>query len=279
MLRIVFPDLRQRDDLQLYPDQPYLLCPRRYRHRYLDGWREKGHAHCDVIRASLRNRLAAFFAVNDAAAVCFGNGHRATGNMRSTPKYDVGSNACSTGIQLLERSVRKYRIRIPPTKGAPPSQYSFCQSADKTSSCLTTMQSGELDRAAFVFSSGKHFPPLIQRNRRDCWRLARQLVCYFSDLRQSPKVAQECLCASGLLRIHTFEPLSATKPNASEFGHLVRIRIRGIESARVFLPQPRIRFLRTLATRRVPTFWPVSGKADLAERGWCGAQALRSWCV
>jgi hypothetical protein len=35
----------------------YLTCPRRYRHRYLDGWRET----LPFIRASLRKRTGCFF--------------------------------------------------------------------------------------------------------------------------------------------------------------------------------------------------------------------------
>ena len=32
----------------------YLSCPRRYRHRYIDGWQEKDTRAADALRPSLR---------------------------------------------------------------------------------------------------------------------------------------------------------------------------------------------------------------------------------
>ncbi len=49
----------------------YLTCPRRYRHRYLDGWREKDTRAAMLFGRAFESALAAIFRREDPAAVLF----------------------------------------------------------------------------------------------------------------------------------------------------------------------------------------------------------------
>src|SRR5450759_5741010 len=49
----------------------YLRCPRSYRHRYLDGWREKDTRASLLFGRAFEKALAAFFSREDSAAVLF----------------------------------------------------------------------------------------------------------------------------------------------------------------------------------------------------------------
>ena len=49
----------------------YLRCPRSYRYRYLDGWREKETRPSLVFGRCFEKALAAFFSREDSAAALF----------------------------------------------------------------------------------------------------------------------------------------------------------------------------------------------------------------
>src|SRR3989475_7018664 len=49
----------------------YLTCPRRYRHRYLDGWQEKDTRAAMLFGRAFERALAAYFLRQDAAAALF----------------------------------------------------------------------------------------------------------------------------------------------------------------------------------------------------------------
>lgn len=49
----------------------YLSCPRRYKHRYLDGWKEKDSRAAMLFGRAFEQALAAYFRRQDAAAVLF----------------------------------------------------------------------------------------------------------------------------------------------------------------------------------------------------------------
>ena len=49
----------------------YLQCPRKYRYRYLDGWREKEDRASMIFGRCFENALAAYFREEDSTAVFF----------------------------------------------------------------------------------------------------------------------------------------------------------------------------------------------------------------
>ncbi len=49
----------------------YLRCPRKYRYRYLDGWREKEDRASMIFGRCFENALAAYFREEDSTAAFF----------------------------------------------------------------------------------------------------------------------------------------------------------------------------------------------------------------
>ena len=49
----------------------YLACPRRYRYRYLDGWKEKETRAAMLFGRAFETALAAFFRGEDSTVVLF----------------------------------------------------------------------------------------------------------------------------------------------------------------------------------------------------------------
>src|SRR5215472_328643 len=90
----------------------YLTCPRRYRHRYMDGWSEKDTRAAMVFGRAFEQALSAYFRREDPAAVLF----REWASHQTTPlEYSNGTTwdrMLQQGIQLLERFAQYDRIRI-----------------------------------------------------------------------------------------------------------------------------------------------------------------------
>jgi hypothetical protein len=90
----------------------YLGCPRRYRHRYLDGWREKETRAAMLFGRVFEKALAAYFCREDSTAVLF----EEWGAYQETPlQYSNGDSwekALHQGVTLLERLAQDNRLRI-----------------------------------------------------------------------------------------------------------------------------------------------------------------------
>src|SRR5271167_5130447 len=91
----------------------YLRCPRSYRYRYLDGWREKETRAAMVFGRCFEKALEAYFCGDDCGAVLF----REWGVYRDTPfeykKGETWDRLVHQGVHLLQRFVQDNRIRIP----------------------------------------------------------------------------------------------------------------------------------------------------------------------
>src|SRR5438093_12972893 len=90
----------------------YLSCPRRYKHHYLNGWKEKDTRAAMLFGRAFHQALAAFFRREDAAAALFREwaAHRETSLEYS--KGNTWDHMLQQGIQLLERFAQDDRIRI-----------------------------------------------------------------------------------------------------------------------------------------------------------------------
>ena len=91
----------------------YLRCPRSYRHRYLDGWREKETRAAMIFGRCFEKALEAYFCGGDCGATL----HREWGAYRDTPfdykKGETWDRLVHQGVHLLERFAQDNRIRIP----------------------------------------------------------------------------------------------------------------------------------------------------------------------
>ena len=90
----------------------YLRCPRSYRYRYLDGWREKETRAAMAFGRSFENALGAFFRGEDPGAALFTEwgAHRDAGF--EYKKGDTWDRLVHQGIQLLGRFAQDDRVRI-----------------------------------------------------------------------------------------------------------------------------------------------------------------------
>src|SRR5439155_4982336 len=90
----------------------YLTCPRRYRYRYLDGWKEKDTRAAMLFGRAFENALAAFFRREDSAAVLFREWSSYRGQQLQYSKADTWDRMLQEGIQLLDRFCQDGRVRV-----------------------------------------------------------------------------------------------------------------------------------------------------------------------
>src|SRR3989442_1241718 len=90
----------------------YLTCPRRYRHRYLDGWQEKDTRAAMLFGRAFERALAAFFLRQDAAAALFQEWKLYKDQKLESSHGDPGDRMREKGIQLLARFCQEDRVRI-----------------------------------------------------------------------------------------------------------------------------------------------------------------------
>jgi hypothetical protein len=81
----------------------YLRCPRSYRYRYLDGWREKENRASLLFGRAFEKALSAYFAGEDSAAALFKEWGAHQGAQVEYPKGDDWERMLRQGVQLLER--------------------------------------------------------------------------------------------------------------------------------------------------------------------------------
>ena len=90
----------------------YLSCPRRYRYRYLDGWKEKDTRAAMLFGRAFEQALSAYFRREDSAAALF----KEWAVFQNSPlEYANGTNwdrMPQQGIQLLERFAQDDRVRV-----------------------------------------------------------------------------------------------------------------------------------------------------------------------
>src|SRR4029078_3412107 len=89
----------------------YLTCPRRYRHRYLDGWKEKDIRPAMLFGRAFERAVAAYFHRQDPAAVFFREWAVDQKDNLEFSKGDSWDRMLQQGIQLLERFAQDDRVR------------------------------------------------------------------------------------------------------------------------------------------------------------------------
>src|ERR1700747_3839662 len=90
----------------------YLRCPRKYRYRYLDGWREKEDRASMIFGRCFENSLAAYFREEDSTAVFFKEWQEHQGAALQYAKNDSWDRLYHQGLRLLEQFAQDDRVRI-----------------------------------------------------------------------------------------------------------------------------------------------------------------------
>ncbi len=215
----------------------YLSCPRRYRHRYLDGWREKDARAAMVFGRVFEKALAAFFRREDSAAVLF----KEWGAYREAPlEYSTGDSwdrMVRLGVQLLERLAQDNRIRIrQPRRNL---QVKLLRPLSNGNDFVAYLDAiGYLDATRCLIewkTTGSRYP----EQPEGLLALDPQLVCY-SWISGIAEVAMVVFVRKRMPEIQYLRT-SITEEQRQEFGQLVEESISRIESGH-FLPHSGIRF-------------------------------------
>jgi hypothetical protein len=90
----------------------YLTCPRRYRHRYLDGWKEKDTRAAMLFGRAFEQALGALFRREDPGAVLFAEWSACQSEDLHYSNGDSWDRMLRQGIMLLDRFCQDDRIQI-----------------------------------------------------------------------------------------------------------------------------------------------------------------------
>jgi len=214
----------------------YLTCPRRYRYRYLDGWKEKDTRAPVVFGRAFELALGAYFRREDPGEVLFREWAAYKTQDLLFSKQDNWDRMFSQGIMLLTRLCQDDRVRIvQPRRNL---QIKISRSIGRNEFISYIDAIGNLDGMRCLLewkTSSSRYP----EQPEGLLALDPQLVCY-SWMTGVSEVAQVVFVRKSLSEIQYLKT-TITEKQREEFGRLVEDTIRRIESAE-FLPHSGIRF-------------------------------------
>lgn len=215
----------------------YLTCPRRYRHRYLDGWQERDTRASMLFGRAFEQALAALFRHEDPVAALFEQWAPSKQMPLSYSGHDTWERMLQQGIQLLERFVQDGRVRVPRPRHN--QQIQFTRALNSGNQFVAYVDAlGELDSAPCVLewkTTSARYPDLPA----GLAALDPQLVCY-SWMTGIDQVAQVVFVRKRLVEVQYLRA-SITEEQRQEFASLVEDTVRRIESG-LFLPHSGVRF-------------------------------------
>jgi hypothetical protein len=236
----------------------YLTCPRKYRHRYLDGWQEKDTRAAMLFGRAFEQALGAYFRREDAAAALY----REWAVYQKQPLHyserDSWDGMLQQGIQLLERFCQDDRIHIrQPRRNL---QIKFVRPLSGGNDFVAYVDAiGQLDGRGCLLewkTTSSRYP----EEPEGLLALDPQLVCY-SWITGISDVAQIVFVRKRLVEIQYLQT-TITDEQRREFSQLVHDSIRQIESAN-FLPHSGIRFPQNPCSS-CPYVGLCLGKAEVA---------------
>jgi len=215
----------------------YLTCPRSYRHRYLDGWREKDTRANMLFGRVFEKALAALFLRQDPGAVLFREWSAHQNSPLNYSRNDSWDQRLRQGIQLLERFVQDDRVRVrQPRRNL---QVKFTRPVSSKNDFVAYIDAiGQLDGKPRLLewkTTSSRYPEEPQ----GLLSLDPQLVCY-SWVTGISEVAQVVFVRKRLVEIQYLRT-TIREEQRVEFGRLIDNTIGQIESGN-FLPHSGIRF-------------------------------------
>ncbi len=209
----------------------YLTCPRRYRHRYLDGWKEKDTRAAMLFGRAFEQALGAFFRREDPGAVLFDEWSACQDQDLHYANGDSWDRMLGQGIMLLTRFCQDNRVQVPrPRRNL---QVKFTRPVGKTNDFVAYIDAiGKLDDRRCLLewkTSSRRYP----EEPEGLLALDPQLVCY-SWMTGIAEVAQVVFVRKSLVEVQYLRT-TISDDQRNEFGWLVEGTIHRIESAD-FLP-------------------------------------------
>lgn len=215
----------------------YLSCPRRYRYRYLDGWREKDTRPAMLFGRAFELALAAYFRREDAAVTLYREWAVYQKQALHYPGRDSWDRMLEQGIQLLDRFSQEDHVRIlQPRRNL---QIKFVRPLSAGNEFVAYVDAiGKLDGRSCLLewkTTSARYP----EQPEGLLALDPQLLCY-SWITGIHEVAQVVFVRKRLVEIQYLRT-TITDQQRQEFSQVVHDTIQQIESAR-FLPHSGIRF-------------------------------------
>ena len=215
----------------------YLTCPRRYRHRYLDGWKEKDTRAAMLFGRAFERALGALFRHEDPGEVLFAEWSACQSQDLQYSNRDSWDRMLRQGIMLLTRFCEDERVQVlQPRRNL---QIKFTRPVSERNDFVAYIDAiGKLDGQRCLLewkTSASRYP----EEPEGLLSLDPQLVCY-SWMTGIAEVAQVVFVRKSLVEVQYLRT-TITNDQRQEFGHLVEETIRRIESAD-FLPHSGIRF-------------------------------------
>jgi len=214
----------------------YLTCPRRYRHRYLDGWKQKETRAAMLFGRAFELSLGAYFRREDPGEVLFREWSACKDQGLQFSNHDTWDRMLEQGIMLLIRFCQENRIRV--TQPSRDLQIKFTRQIGKSEFVAYVDGIGELDGRRCLLE-WKTSASRYCEEPEGLLALDPQLLCY-SWVTGIANVAQVVFVRKRLVEIQYLQTV-ITEQQRHEFGQLVEGTIRRIESAE-FLPHSGIRF-------------------------------------
>jgi hypothetical protein len=196
----------------------YLTCPRRYRHRYLDGWKEKDTRAAMLFGRAFEQALGAYFRREDPGAVLFAEWSASQNQGLHYSNRDSWDRMLRQGIMLLDRFCQEDRIQIPqPQRNL---QIKFTRQIARGNDFVAYIDAiGNLDGKRSLLewkTSSSRYP----EEPEGLLSLDPQLVCY-SWMTGIAEVAQVVFVRKHVVEIQYLRTVISDEQR-EEFGHVVQ---------------------------------------------------------
>lgn len=214
----------------------YLACPRRYRHRYLDGWKEKDTRAAMLFGRAFELALGAYFRREDPGAALFREWSACKTQEPHFSNHDTWDRMLEQGIMLLTRFCQDDRVRVPrPRRNL---QIKFTLPVGRNEFVAYIDAIGTLDGKRCLLE-WKTSSARYSEEPAGVLSLDSQLICY-SWITGISEVAEIVFVRKRLVEVQYLQT-TISDAQREEFGRLVGDTIGRIESAE-FLPHSGIRF-------------------------------------
>ena len=236
----------------------YLACPRRYRLRYLDGWKEKDTRAGMLFGRAFELALGAYFRREDPGDAFFREWSACKHQKLQFSHRDTWDRMLEQGIMLLTRFCQDNRVEVSQPR--------------QNLQIKITRPIGRNEFVAYVDAIGKLDGKrcLLEWKTSSCryaeepdgvLALDPQMVCY-SWITGIAEVAQVVFVRKSLVEVQYLRT-NISEEQRQEFGHLVEDTIVRIESAQ-FLPHSGVRFPQNPCSS-CPYMGICLGRQDMAN--------------
>jgi len=145
----------------------YLTCPRRYRYRYLDGWKEKDTRAAMLFGRAFEQALGALFRREDPGAVLFAEWSACQSQELRYSNGDSWDRMLRQGVTLLTRFCQDGRVQVrQPRRNL---QIKFTRPIARSNDFVAYIDAIANSMASAVCWNGKRLRADTRKSPRDCY--------------------------------------------------------------------------------------------------------------